>query len=173
MLIAIENVFSLARAGVRPYESRHFGAGLGDYGQILAGALFDDVEAALFDGLGIHQLAAHGHRFRTGSDTEVIVHGYEQWGERCVEKFRGMFAFAVWDASARRLLLARDRVGVKPLYYAELPGRGIVFGSELKALLEPDGMVAVRLSPASFSARIKQELVQWKQIATARKIVAE
>jgi asparagine synthase (glutamine-hydrolysing) len=82
------------------------------------------------------ELLAHGHRFRTGSDTEVIVHGYEQWGERCVDKFRGMFAFAVWDARARRLMLARDRVGVKPLYYAELPGRGIVFGSELKALLE-------------------------------------
>ena len=85
------------------------------------------------------ELLSHGHRFRTGSDTEVIVHGYEQWGERCVEKFRGMFAFAVWDAPARRLLLARDRVGVKPLYYAELPGRGVVFGSELKSLLEdPD-----------------------------------
>src|ERR671913_1178966 len=85
------------------------------------------------------ELLAHGHRFRTGSDTEVIVHGYEQWGKRCVEKFRGMFAFAVWDAPARRLLLARDRVGVKPLYYAELPGRGVVFGSELKSLLEdPD-----------------------------------
>ena len=85
------------------------------------------------------ELVAHGHRFRTSSDTEVIVHGYEQWGERCVDRFRGMFAFAVWDARARRLLLARDRLGVKPLYYAVLPGRGIVFGSELKSLLEdPD-----------------------------------
>jgi asparagine synthase (glutamine-hydrolysing) len=84
------------------------------------------------------ELLALGHRFRTGSDTEVIVHGYEAWGERCVDRFRGMFAFAVWDARARRLLLARDRLGVKPLYYAEVPG-GIVFGSEIKALLEhPD-----------------------------------
>jgi asparagine synthase (glutamine-hydrolysing) len=84
-------------------------------------------------------LVALGHRFRTGSDTEVIVHGYEQWGEQCVDRFRGMFAFAVWDATARRLLLARDRLGVKPLYYAEIPGRGLVFGSELKSLLEdPD-----------------------------------
>ena len=81
------------------------------------------------------ELIAHGHRFRTNSDTEVIVHGYEQWGERCVDRFRGMFAFAVWDATARRLLLARDRLGVKPLYYAEVPG-GIVFGSEIKSLLE-------------------------------------
>src|SRR4029077_16891828 len=85
------------------------------------------------------ELVAHGHRFKTGSDTEIIVHGYEQWGERCVERFRGMFAFAVWDGPARRLLLARARLGVKPLYYAEIPGRGIVFGSELKSLLEdPD-----------------------------------
>src|SRR5438552_1393665 len=85
------------------------------------------------------ELASAGHRFRTSSDTEVIVHGYEQWGERCVDRFRGMFAFALWDANARRLMLARDRVGVKPLYYAEVPGRGVVFGSELKSLLEdPD-----------------------------------
>jgi asparagine synthase (glutamine-hydrolysing) len=82
------------------------------------------------------ELIAHGHRFRTGSDTEIIVHGYEQWGERCVDRFRGMFAFAVWDANQRRLLLARDRLGVKPLYYAELPGEGLVFGSEIKSLLE-------------------------------------
>src|SRR5215207_5624934 len=81
------------------------------------------------------ELLAHGHRFRTGSDTEVIVHGYEQWGQRCVDRFRGMFAFAVWDAVARRLLLARDRLGVKPLYYAEVPG-GLVFVSEIKSLLE-------------------------------------
>jgi asparagine synthase (glutamine-hydrolysing) len=82
------------------------------------------------------ELISLGHRFRTSSDTEIIVHGYEQWGERCVDRFRGMFAFAVWDARHRRLLLARDRLGVKPLYYAELPGVGIVFGSEIKALLE-------------------------------------
>ncbi|HTI38115.1 MAG TPA: asparagine synthase (glutamine-hydrolyzing) [Vicinamibacterales bacterium] len=85
------------------------------------------------------ELTAHGHRFRTGSDTEVIVHGYEEWGEGCVERFRGMFAFAIWDGRSRRLVLCRDRLGVKPLYYAELPGRGVVFGSELKSLVEdPD-----------------------------------
>ena len=81
------------------------------------------------------QLVTRGHQFRTASDTEVIVHGYEEWGERCVDRFRGMFAFAVWDAKARRLMLARDRLGVKPLYYAEIPGSGIVFGSEIKSLL--------------------------------------
>ncbi len=82
------------------------------------------------------ELVAKGHRFRTSSDTEIIVHGYEEWGERCVDRFRGMFAFAVWDEPQRRLLLARDRLGVKPLYYAEIPGRGVVFGSEIKSLLE-------------------------------------
>ena len=81
------------------------------------------------------ELLARGHRFRTGSDTEVIVHGYEEWGERCVNRFRGMFAFAVYDARAHRLLLARDRLGVKPLHYAEVDG-GLVFGSEIKSVLQ-------------------------------------
>ena len=96
-------------------------------------------------------LIARGHRFRTHSDTETIVHGYEEWGERCVERFRGMFAFAVWDARARRLMLARDRLGVKPLYYAELPGTGVVFGSEIKALLE-DGEVPRDWRPQAIDA---------------------
>jgi asparagine synthase (glutamine-hydrolysing) len=82
------------------------------------------------------ELVARGHVFRTKSDTEVIVHGYEEWGDRAVERFRGMFAFAIWDEPRRRLLLARDRVGVKPLYYAALDGEGVVFGSEIKAILE-------------------------------------
>ena len=80
------------------------------------------------------ELIARGHRFRTSSDTEIIVHGYEEWGERCVERFRGMFAFALYDGREHRLLLARDRLGVKPLFFAEVPG-GIVFGSEIKSLL--------------------------------------
>jgi asparagine synthase (glutamine-hydrolysing) len=82
------------------------------------------------------ELEDKGHRFRTRSDTEVIVHGYEEWGDACVERFRGMFAFAIWDARHRRLLLARDRVGIKPLYYAELAEGGVVFGSEIKSILE-------------------------------------
>ena len=82
------------------------------------------------------QLIGLGHTFRTNSDTEVIAHGYEQWGAHLVDRFRGMFAFAVWDEKARRLLLARDRLGVKPLFYCELPGRGVVFGSEIKSILQ-------------------------------------
>src|SRR5919109_665190 len=85
------------------------------------------------------ELEAEGHTFRTHSDTEVIVHAYEEWGERCVERFRGMFAFALWDVVERRLMLARDRVGIKPLYYAAPAGGGLVFGSEIKSILEdPD-----------------------------------
>ena len=80
------------------------------------------------------ELSRRGHRFSTRSDTEVIVHLYEELGERCVERLRGMFAFAVWDRSERRLLLARDRVGKKPLFYAA-DERGIVFASELRGLM--------------------------------------
>ncbi|MEO8444287.1 MAG: XrtA/PEP-CTERM system amidotransferase [Gammaproteobacteria bacterium] len=80
------------------------------------------------------ELAGLGHRFRTHSDTEVIVHAWEEWGKECVSRFNGMFAFAVWDRNRRTLFLARDRLGIKPLYYARLAGGHLVFGSELKAL---------------------------------------
>src|SRR5213592_2639029 len=80
-------------------------------------------------------LAARGHTFTTRSDTEVIVHGYEDRGLASVGDLEGMFAFAIWDAPARTLVLARDRLGIKPLYYAVLPDQ-IVFASELKALVE-------------------------------------
>jgi len=80
------------------------------------------------------ELEARGHQYRTRSDTETIVHAYEQWGDDCVDRFRGMFAFAIWDARARRLLLVRDRMGIKPLYWARA-GSLLLFGSEIKALL--------------------------------------
>ena len=85
------------------------------------------------------ELVSLGHRFRTHSDTETIVHAYEQWGERCLERFRGMFAFALWDERRRTLLLARDRVGKKPLYYFADHER-FVFGSEIKAILAAGGV---------------------------------
>jgi len=78
-------------------------------------------------------LIARGHRFRTESDTEVILELYDELGDRCVERLNGMFAFAIWDRERRSLFLARDRMGVKPLYYAEAPG-AFVFASEVKAL---------------------------------------
>jgi asparagine synthase (glutamine-hydrolysing) len=76
-----------------------------------------------------------GHRYKTRSDTESILHAYEQWGDDSVQRLRGMFAFAIWDAPRRRLLLARDRLGVKPLYWAKV-GERLLFGSEIKAILE-------------------------------------
>ena len=84
-------------------------------------------------------LIARGHRFRTASDTETIVHAYEEYGEACVEHFRGMFAFAIWDAGKDRLFLARDRFGKKPLYIHEQNG-ALLFASEIKSLLQYPGI---------------------------------
>jgi asparagine synthase (glutamine-hydrolysing) len=81
------------------------------------------------------QLMRRGHTLRTSSDTETIVHLYEDFGPRCVDHLRGMFTFAIWDTRRRQLLIARDRLGIKPLYYAELDG-GIAFASELKPILQ-------------------------------------
>src|SRR5258706_625585 len=87
----------------------------------------------------VDELVALGHVFQTHCDTEVIVHGWEQWGERCVDRFRGMFAFVLWDRTRETFFLARDRLGVKPLYYAPLPDGTLLFASELKAILcHPD-----------------------------------
>ncbi len=81
------------------------------------------------------RLIEQGHRFHTGCDTEVIAHQYEQDGLDCVRRFRGMFAFAVWDARSGELMIARDRFGIKPLFVAEAPGARMAFASEIKSLL--------------------------------------
>src|SRR5438552_17591986 len=95
---------------------------------VLNGEIYNYVE--LREGL-----EARGHRFATRSDTEVIVHLYEDHGDDCVEHLRGMFAFALWDRKRRRLLCGRDRVGKKPLFYATRDG-DFWFGSEAKAILQ-------------------------------------
>jgi len=91
------------------------------------------------------ELEAAGHVYQTRCDTETILHLYEEHGERCVEKLRGMFAFAIWDQNKRELFIARDRLGVKPLYYVLTPDGSIYFASEIKALLVA-GAVAPELN---------------------------
>ena len=95
-------------------------------------------------------LEAAGHRFATHSDTEVIVHGYEEWGDGVCEKLRGMFALALWDAPRGRLLLARDRLGIKPLHYWEHAG-GVAFASELRSFL----------ALPEFSADLDDDAIAW------------
>ncbi|HXH07674.1 MAG TPA: asparagine synthase (glutamine-hydrolyzing) [Vicinamibacterales bacterium] len=94
------------------------------------------------------ELERRGHRFATASDTETIVHAYEQWGEAAFRRLRGMFAVALWDARARALILARDRAGIKPLFYAAADGR-LYFGSEIKSLLAT-GAIEPELDPVAF-----------------------
>ena len=84
-------------------------------------------------------LEAKGHRFATNTDTEAIVHAYEEYGEDCVSRLYGMFAFGIWDSRNKTLFLARDHAGVKPLYYAEVNGH-LLFASEIKAILAHDGI---------------------------------
>jgi asparagine synthase (glutamine-hydrolysing) len=101
------------------------------------------------------QLTGLGHHFGTRSDTEVVLRAYQEWGVGCVERFNGMFAFAVWDAVREELLLARDRLGIKPLYYAPRPG-GVLFASEPKGILaNPDFRASVSLDalPILFNPR--------------------
>lgn len=88
----------------------------------------------------VPELEALGHVFHTRSDTEVIVHAWESWGEDCVQRFRGMFAFGLWDRNRQTFFMARDRLGVKPLYYAILGDGTLVFGSELKVLMQHPGL---------------------------------
>ncbi len=86
------------------------------------------------------ELKSLGHRFHTHSDTEVIVHAWEEWGVGCLKHFRGMFAFAVWDRNKKTLFLARDRLGIKPLHYGLMPDGRFIFGSELKTLYKYPGL---------------------------------
>src|ERR1700694_1808629 len=102
-------------------------------------------------------LLAAGHTFNTESDTEVLVHGYEQWGEEMVERLNGMFAFALLDRRKGVVVLARDRMGIKPLHYA-IAGKRLVFASELKALLR-DPALRKGIDPAALDDYLAYEFV--------------
>lgn len=94
----------------------------------------------------VDELRQKGHKFRTHCDTEVVVHAWEEWGVDCLARFNGMFAFALWDRNKQTLFVARDRIGIKPLYYSITPDGQFIFGSELKAVVRhPD--VSVDLDP--------------------------
>jgi asparagine synthase (glutamine-hydrolysing) len=93
------------------------------------------------------ELESAGHHYHSRSDTETIIHAYEEWGTGCLDRFNGMFAFALWDAKASRILLARDRFGVKPLYYF-FDGSKLIFGSEIKAILAHPGISTQLCYPA-------------------------
>jgi asparagine synthase (glutamine-hydrolysing) len=96
------------------------------------------------------ELQTLGHRFATASDTEVIVHGWEEWGPACLDRFRGMFAFALWDRRRQTVFLARDRMGKKPLYYTLLPDGQLAFASEIQAVLQCPGAQR-RIDPIAVS----------------------
>jgi len=87
------------------------------------------------------QLEAQGHRYKTKSDTETIIHLYEEYGRDCVKHLRGMFAFAIWDRRNRKVFAARDRLGIKPFYY-RFDGQSFLFGSEIKTILVHPGVHA-------------------------------
>lgn len=106
------------------------------------------------------ELEAKGHQFRTRSDTEVIVHAYEEWGTRAFRRFNGQWAVALWDAAARTFVLARDPFGVRPLHYAELDGR-VYFASEVKALFAAEPALPRRLDPVG----LDQVLTFWAPVA--------
>lgn len=103
------------------------------------------------------ELLAAGHQFSTDSDTEVVVHGYEQWGCGLLERLNGMFAFALWDSHSHRLLIARDRTGIKPLYYVST-NSAFLFSSEIKAILAHPG-VERRINPVALNAYLTFEYV--------------
>lgn len=115
-------IIDLSPAGHQPMVTRD-----GCYALVYNGELYNFQELRA-------ELEALGHQFRSRTDTEVVLHAYAEWGERCLERFNGMFAFAIWDRGSQELFLARDRFGVKPLYYT-MRGTSLLFGSEVKAIL--------------------------------------
>ncbi|MCP5116345.1 MAG: hypothetical protein GY953_36410, partial [bacterium] len=104
-------------------------------------------------------LEQRGLSFRGHSDTEVLLRAYEQWGVECLARLKGMFAFAIWDSQRSRLVLARDHLGIKPLYYTVVPGKGILFASEIRALLA-SGFIPVRVDRRGLAGLLAYGSVQ-------------
>ena len=119
---------------------------------------------AIYNFVELRRQLAGGWDFRTECDTEVLLAAFARWGESCVPRLRGMFAFAVWDREARSLFLARDAFGVKPLYYRELPGGGIVFASEIRAL-NASGAGSEEIDPAGVA-----DYLAWMAVPSPRTI---
>jgi asparagine synthase (glutamine-hydrolysing) len=121
------SIIDLSPAGAQPMPNED-----GSVQVVFNGEIYNFMELR-------RQLLNAGHTFRSGCDTEVLVHGWEAWGEELVPRLRGMFSFAIWDARRKTLLCARDPFGIKPLYYGRLRGGGLIFGSEIKSFLDhPD-----------------------------------
>jgi asparagine synthase (glutamine-hydrolysing) len=136
------SILDLSPAGHQPMPSRD-----GRCWLIFNGEVYNYVELR-------QELAALGHEFHTGTDSEVILAAYHEWGPECLSRFNGMWAFALWDMEKRRLFLARDRFGVKPLYTVD-DGSTFAFGSEIKALLSA-GAVGFKPSSAAVAAYVAQ-----------------
>src|SRR5581483_6385412 len=100
------------------------------------------------------QLEERGYQFRTNSDTEVIVHGYEEWGDEVLNHLNGMFGVAIWDVNRRRLILARDRMGIKPVYYSIRDGQ-LWFGSEIRAILAAPGVPRPAIDPQAVESFLR------------------
>jgi len=129
----------------------------GRYALIFNGAIYNYRELR-------EELIARGHRFRTECDTEVLLACYREYGAAALPRLRGMFAFAVWDAAEQRLFVARDALGIKPLYYARLPQRGLIFASELNAL-RASGLLTMEIDPLSVG-----EYLAWFSVPAPRTI---
>lgn len=132
-------IIDLSPAGHQPRTTSD-----GRYTIVYNGEVFNHVEIR-------GELAALGVGFDSSCDTEVVLKAYVRWGAECLSRFRGMFAFAIWDTRERTLFLARDRLGIKPLYYVERPGGGIAFASEVRALLAT-GAAERKLSRAALGS---------------------
>mgnify|MGYP000886456006 CR=1 FL=1 len=141
------SIIDLSPGGHQPMPS-----GDGRYQVVFNGELYNHAEVR-------RELEALGVRFRSSSDTEVLVEAYARWGAAAIDRFRGMFAFAIWDTRLGTLFLARDRLGIKPLYLAELRGGGLAFASELRALL------AAGAAPRKLSRDGLRSYLTWGSVA--------